>query len=150
METPRPTSHVASFILYAAVVLTAAMTAFPPFTSVAGTEYAFILTGPEWSRGLQETGQDLGLTAHIYWGALAVQLATVWALALGAAWFFGSTPRTGGLSVLLLACLLDLPLSPPGLPNLRSSSPASDANVTSCSNPPAWSQAHVKRPSAVG
>lgn len=80
-------ANVAAFILHVAVVLTVAMVIFPPFTSLNGTEYAFVLTGPEWSRALAESGAELGLGARIYWVALGGQLVTLWAIALGAMWF---------------------------------------------------------------
>jgi hypothetical protein len=82
-------ANVGAFVVYVAVVLTLAMALFPPFTSLNGTEYAFVLTGPEWSRIVAASGVDLGLTADIYWAALLVQLAALWAIALGARWFLG-------------------------------------------------------------
>jgi hypothetical protein len=90
--TPPPATaspNVAAFVVYVAAVLTVAIATFPPFTSLYGTEYAFVLTGPEWSRSLQAAGADLGLTARIHWPALLVQLTVVWALAFGARWFLG-------------------------------------------------------------
>lgn len=87
--------------MYVAAVLTVVIVLFPPFTSIDGTEYAFVLTGPEWTR-------LSGLTPRIYWAALGVQLGTVWALALGARWFFG---RNAPPPLLLLAFAVPLLLS---------------------------------------
>jgi hypothetical protein len=86
-------TNVAAFILHVAVVLTVARTVFSPYTSVNGTEYAFVLTGPEWTRALAETGAEPGLSARIYWVALGGQLATLWAIAIGALWFLRQPPR---------------------------------------------------------
>jgi hypothetical protein len=77
----------ADFLVFAAVVVTFALMIFPPFTSLHGTEYAFVLTGPEWSRRIGALGPELGLDARIHWPALLVQLGALWALALGARWF---------------------------------------------------------------
>jgi hypothetical protein len=79
-------SRAASFVAYVAVVLTIARVLFPPFTSLNGTEYAFVMTGPEWSRALALTAAELGLRAQIHWAALLVQIAVVWAIAVGALW----------------------------------------------------------------
>lgn len=79
-----PTPKIAPFIVYVAAVLTVAMILFPPFTSLGGTEYAFALTGPEWARAMGDVGADLGLGARLYWPLLVVQLAALWAIALGA------------------------------------------------------------------
>jgi hypothetical protein len=78
--------NVGSFILYTVAVLTGVSVLFPPFTSLSGTEYAFVLTGPEWSHRLGPVGAELGLKARIHWAALGVQLAALWTLALGARW----------------------------------------------------------------
>ena len=80
----RPAAKPAAFAVYVAVVLTVVMALFPPFTSLGGTEYAFALTGPEWARAMGDVGADLGLGARLYWPLLLVQLAAVWAIALGA------------------------------------------------------------------
>ena len=96
-----PRSRVAAFVVYVALVLTAAMVLFPPFTSVNGTEYAFLFTGPEGVR-------LAGLTPRIYWAALFVQLGTVWAVALGARWFFGRQPPEPTTPALVLALVLAL------------------------------------------
>ncbi|CAN5696548.1 hypothetical protein BH23GEM7_BH23GEM7_26070 [soil metagenome] len=82
-------ARVASFIVYVAVVLTVVRMLFPPFTSLNGTEHAFVLTGPEWSRSMGILGEELGLRARVDWIALSVQLAALWAIALGAKWFLG-------------------------------------------------------------
>jgi hypothetical protein len=87
---PASSANVTRFVIYVAVVLTLAMLAFPPYTSLYGVEYAFVLRGPEWSYIMGESGVDLGLTARIYWAALGVQLGAVWAIALGAKWFLAA------------------------------------------------------------
>jgi hypothetical protein len=69
--------------LYAALLLTAVMVLFPPFTSLGGTEYAFVLTGPAWSQAMGSVGRELGLEARLHWPLLCVQLGVVWAAALG-------------------------------------------------------------------
>ncbi len=76
-----------AFIIHVTAVLTVAMLLFPPFVSVGGTEYAFVFTGPEWSRAMGVFGEELGLTARIHWEALIVQLGALWAIGLGARWF---------------------------------------------------------------
>lgn len=87
-----PSASPARFVLYVAGVATIVMLLFPPFTSFTGIEYAFLLTGPEWSSRMGTLGESLGLTARVHWIALLVQIAALWAIALGATWFFG----TGG------------------------------------------------------
>ncbi len=87
-----PSPNVARFAIHVAIVLTIVMVLFPPFTSLNGTEYAFLLTGPEWARLTGALGEDLGLTARIHWVLLLVQLAAVWAIALGAKQFLGRPP----------------------------------------------------------
>jgi hypothetical protein len=96
-DTTANTAHAgaAPFIVYVAVVLTVVMALFPPFVSLNGTEYAFFLTGPEWSRQMGSFGESLGLTARIHWIALAVQLGALWAIALGARWFFEQEAAPG-------------------------------------------------------
>lgn len=84
-----PSRRIAGFVLYVALVVTVVMLLFPPYTSFNGTEYAFLLTGPEWSRRIGALGDGLGLVARVHWIALVVQIAAVWAIALGATWFFG-------------------------------------------------------------
>jgi hypothetical protein len=88
---------MAGFAVYMAAVLTVAMALFPPFTSVNGTEYAFVATGPEWARHLGAVGEGLGVTARIHWTALGVQVGTLWAIALGARWYLtpGARARPG-------------------------------------------------------
>lgn len=89
-HTPKPaTARSTSFIVYVAAVITVAMGLFPPFTSLGGTEYAFVLTGPEWSRAMGAVGAGLGLSARLHWPLLLVQVAAVWALAFGARHFLG-------------------------------------------------------------
>lgn len=83
-------ANVSRFVTYVTGVLTVVMLLFPPYTSLNGTEYAFLLTGPEWSRAMGAVGAELGLTARIHWIALGVQLGAVWAIALGARWFLGT------------------------------------------------------------
>ncbi len=82
---PHRTVKPASCAVCVAVALSIAMALVPPFTSVSGTEYAFVLSGPAWSRAV---GADLGLTAHLHWPLLLAQLAAVWAVALGTQWAF--------------------------------------------------------------
>ncbi len=87
-----------AFIVYVTAVLTVAMVLFPPFVSLNGTEYAFVLTGPEWSRAMGSFGEEMGLSARIHWEALSVQLGALWAIGLGARWFLtdrGSGRRGG-------------------------------------------------------
>ncbi len=76
-----------AFIIYVTAVLTVVMLLFPPFVSLSGTEYAFLLTGPEWSRAMGAFGEEVGLTARVHWEALIVQLGALWAIGLGARWF---------------------------------------------------------------
>jgi len=82
----------ASFMLFAGAVVSAAMVMFPPFSGIGGIEHAFVLSGPEWSQRLGEATRDLGLEPRIHWFALGVQLGVVWAITVGAMWFF-SSPR---------------------------------------------------------
>ena len=96
MRNPRTStnaSKASSFILYVAFVLTIAMGLFPPFLGVGGTEHAFVLTGPEWSRAMGAAARELGLTARVHWIALAIELGAIWAIALGGRWFFGTRPQ---------------------------------------------------------
>lgn len=79
-----PLANVARFIVLIAAVLTVVMLLFPPFVSLTGTEYAFLIDGPEWSRRIGSVVEDLGLKARIHWVLLAVQIAAVWAIAIGA------------------------------------------------------------------
>ena len=85
----RLSSNSAQFILYVAAVLTVVMMLFPPFSSLNGTEYAFVVTGPVWSSNMGALGENLGLTARIHWVLLFVQLGAVWAIALGGKFFLG-------------------------------------------------------------
>ena len=85
-------SNVGAFFVYVAAVLTVAMALFPPFTSLGGTEYAFALTGPEWSRAMGAVGDGLGLSARLHWPLLLAQFAVVWAVALGAKWLLVPSP----------------------------------------------------------
>ncbi|MBA3895015.1 MAG: hypothetical protein H0X69_15225 [Gemmatimonadales bacterium] len=89
-----------------AVVLTGAMLLFPPFISVNGTEHAFVATGPEWMHRMGARGEDFGLTARIHWAALLVQVAAVWAIALGARWFLGRDAPAAKVSASLLLLLI--------------------------------------------
>lgn len=99
----RLASNSALFILYVAAVLTVAMVLFPPFASLNGTEYAFVLSGPIWSSNMGALGENLGLTARIHWALLVVQLGAVWAIALGGKFFLGrrAAAVTGPLLILL-------------------------------------------------
>lgn len=100
------TSPLAHFIIYVCVVLSLLMVLFPPFSSLNGTEHAFLLSGPEWSRDMRPLADQLGLTARIDWIALAAQLLTVWAIGLGAVWFLGRSRSTSRAFALgLAACL---------------------------------------------
>lgn len=98
--------NTGSFAVYVACILTAVMMCFPPFTSLNGTEYAFILTGPEWSGMMKMMGEELGLTPRLHWVLLLVQIAAVWAIALGTRWYFG-----GQRAALLLLTPMLLSLS---------------------------------------
>lgn len=91
-------ANLAGFIVYVTVVLTVVLVLFPPFTSMNGTEHAFVLTGPEWSRSMGHLGEELGLRARIHWVALLVQLSAVWAIALGARWFLSRGGTASGSS----------------------------------------------------
>jgi hypothetical protein len=84
-------SRGAHFIIYLGVVATAIMILFPPFTTLSGREFAFLLTGPEWLRGVNAIGTDLGIGARLDWIALVGQLAVVWLLVAGGVWFVGGT-----------------------------------------------------------
>lgn len=116
-----PSPRAASFVLYVAIVLTIAMVLFPPFTSLNGTEYAFLLTGPEWTRLMRTMDSDLGLAARPHWILLSVQLTTVWAIALGARWFFAPKTMPPGSVHLWVVLLLSAglwsqnPVPAPGL-----------------------------------
>lgn len=85
----------APFMLFAGAIVSVAMALFPPFNGITGIEHAFVLTGPEWSQHLGDAARDLGLEPRIHWLALGVQLGVVWAITLGALWFF-SSPREDG------------------------------------------------------
>lgn len=95
-------TNTARFIVYVAGVLTVVMLLFPPFTGLNGTEYAFLFTGPTWSLQMGLLGENLGLTPHIHWMHLIVQLAVVWAIALGARKYLTAPPPTPMFSPLLL------------------------------------------------
>lgn len=91
------------------------MILFPPFASLSGTEYAFLLTGPGWARGMEAVAGHLGLTTHIQWPVLIVQLAALWAIALGAVWFLRQSEHSakGFGHAFVLGCfsLMILPLA---------------------------------------
>lgn len=87
-----PAANPAAFAVYVAAVLTLVIGLFPPFVSLGGMEYAFVLTGPEWSRAMGVVGTELGLEARIHWPLLLVQLGAVWAIALGARRFLVAPP----------------------------------------------------------
>ncbi len=91
--SPRRTVTPALCVVWAAA-LSVAMVLVPPFTSVSGTEYAFVLSGPAWARTM--VAVDLGLTARLHWPLLFVQLAAVWTLALGAWWAVGGSRPLDG------------------------------------------------------
>lgn len=80
-------ARLGHFILYVTLVLTVLLLMFPPFTSLNGTERAFVLTGPEWSRSLQGVAEPLGLSAQVDWISVLGQLAGLWAISLGSIWF---------------------------------------------------------------
>jgi len=87
-DPPLPAmAGLADFLVFTAIVVTVVLVLFPPFTSLHGTEHAFVFTGPEWSRRIGALGPELGLSARIHWPALLVQLGGLWAVALGARWF---------------------------------------------------------------
>jgi hypothetical protein len=90
--TARRSARMGGFAIYAAAVISVVMALFPPHTSPAGVEYAFVATGPEWSRQLSPVAESLGITPRIHWSALLVQYAAVWALALGSARFRSGPP----------------------------------------------------------
>jgi hypothetical protein len=90
---PRFTAFVVGLAVGASVV----MALFPPFVSLSGVEYAFVLIGPTWSRSLGPAGADLGLEAHLHWPLLLIQWAAVWALALGVTWFVPPPKRFYGV-----------------------------------------------------
>lgn len=91
LPVSRPRSPT-SFMVYVGGIVSAAMIMFPPFSGIGGIEHAFVLSGPEWSQHLGEAARELGLEPRIHWFALGVQLGVVWAITLGALWFF-SSPR---------------------------------------------------------
>lgn len=100
-------SRLRSFILYVSVVLTLLMLLFPPYNSLNGTEYAFIMTGPAWMRGLEQIAEPLGLSVRVDWITLGGQLVALWAISLGALWFTrrdkpSSLPLAPALVLLLL------------------------------------------------
>jgi hypothetical protein len=84
-------SRGAHLIIYLGVVATAIMILFPPFSTLSGREFAFLLTGPEWLRGVDAVGADLGIAARIDWIALVGQLAVVWLVVAGGVWFVVGT-----------------------------------------------------------
>lgn len=94
MKETSPVSAAVSstLILYTAVVLTVAMIAFPPYTSFYGTEYALVLSGPEWARHTEAALSDLDLQVSIHWSLLVLQLFSLWAIALGVKWILGQRP----------------------------------------------------------
>lgn len=95
-----------------AVVVTIAMISFPPYTSFYGTEYAFILDGPEWARQTQVTLVDFELGASIYWALLGVQLLTLWAITFAATLIFGKRPALLAAFYISLAHLTSIILPP--------------------------------------
>lgn len=103
-----PQHDVAKFVIYVAVVLTTVMVLFPPFTSLSGTEYAFILSGPEWSRRMANLGTQLGLEVRIYWALLLMQLLVVWAIAFGAYRFLARAPQSLVVSALILTVVVPI------------------------------------------
>lgn len=109
-------SRGARFIIYLGVVATAIMVLFPPFATLSGREFAFLLTGPEWLRGVDAVGADLGIAARVDWIALIGQLMVVWLVVAGGAWFVGGTaadariPAPAFVAVALSAFLV-MPLS---------------------------------------
>lgn len=98
-------SNAAFFTLYVAAVLTVVMVLFPPYASLNGTEYAFVLTGPAWSSNMGTLGESLGLTARIHWILLLVQLGAVWAIALGAKVLLGRQSNNVAITGLVLVLI---------------------------------------------
>ncbi len=100
------------FVIYVSIVLTLLMLMFPPFSSLNGTERAFVLTGPGWSQSLDGLAGQLGISVRLDWATLIGQLAALWAISLGAVWFLGrhssgkrSRAAFATLTILLLACI---------------------------------------------
>lgn len=93
MKLLRPPREHPRLAFYLALLLTAAMVLFPPFTSLGGTEYAFVLTGPAWSQAMGAVGSELGLGARLHWPLLLVQLAVLWAAALGLRRLLAAAPE---------------------------------------------------------
>ncbi len=92
---PIERSRSAGFIFYLGVVATATMLLFPPFTTLSGREFAFVLTGPEWLRSLDAAGTNIGTIARIDWFALFGQLGVVWLVIAGGLWFVGGSKSDG-------------------------------------------------------
>lgn len=112
MRSPVPSSTDAyarsrHFVIYLGVVVSIVMLLFPPFSSLNGTEYAFILNGPAWAAGMQDVAAQLGLTTQILWPMLLVQLGALWAVALGAVWFLrqADSSKSGLGNAFMLCCL---------------------------------------------
>ena len=125
---PAAATRAARFILYVAFVLSIGMALFPPFVSLNGTEYAFVLTGPEWSHRMAAVGRELGLGARLQWELLLGQLAGVWAIALGAKWILAGPPSAPsllpGLLSLSLCGAAGSPALSPILPPAAGEAPA--------------------------
>lgn len=92
--SPPAPSPVARFAVFVAAVLTVVMLLFPPFMSIGGVEYAFVLTGPEWANRAGALVTELGLSMVIHWPRLVVQIGAVWAVAFGA-WRYLPGPPAG-------------------------------------------------------
>lgn len=116
MTTWDGSPRLAVFVVYVSAVFTGVLLLFPPFTGINGIEHAFFLTGPQWAVAAGSFAADLGLTASVHWIALIVQIAAIWAIALGAIWFFGSTERPGRLSLVpaMMLAIVSFLLVPPG------------------------------------
>lgn len=80
-------------LIWIAIATTAVLVLFPPFTSIGGTEHAFILTGPAWARRMDALGGEPGLRAHIHWTALAVRVTAVWLVVIAVDAIHGALGR---------------------------------------------------------
>lgn len=118
-------SRSAGFIFYLGVVATAAMLLFPPFTTLSGREFAFVLTGPEWMRSLDAAGTNIGTIARIDWFALVGQLGVVWLVIGGGLWFLGGSRSAGTrmptpvCAAVTLSLLLVVPASAQGTESMQ-------------------------------
>ncbi len=121
---PSSPTRTARFFSYVAGVLTVFMLLFPPYATFNGTEYAFLLTGPQWSSRLGVLGEHLGMAPHIHWLQLTAQLAVLWAIALGARRYL-TPPPAPLLSPMVLGGLMLLTV--PGLQAQHHSTPRTES-----------------------